>query len=142
MMTQILVLTGAQAVAVVVVRRVAFRPETRGASYIFQRHVSAERRSSAHSRLSVVKTGPGLELARRPYMMVEQSTQREQTERPIVCLVPKISCFPSRQSNSLHLPLITPSLVPHYLHLVHMPISPVAHSLTQNNGVNWVAMAD
>jgi len=28
------------------------------------------------------------------------------------------SCFPSRQSTSLHLPLITPSLVPHYLHLV------------------------
>ncbi|TNN45683.1 G-protein coupled receptor 4 [Liparis tanakae] len=38
------------------------------------------------------------------------------------------SCFPSRQSSSLHLPLIT-SLVPHYLHLVLMPVSPVAHSL-------------
>ncbi|TNN79011.1 hypothetical protein EYF80_010690 [Liparis tanakae] len=31
-------------------------------------------------------------------------------------------------SNSLHLPLIT-SLVPHYLHLVLTPFSPVAHSL-------------
>ncbi|TNN67301.1 hypothetical protein EYF80_022408 [Liparis tanakae] len=38
---------------------------------------------------------------------------------------PRRSCFPSRQSNSLHLPLIT-SLVPHYLHLVFMPVSPVA----------------
>ncbi|TNN77977.1 Diphosphoinositol polyphosphate phosphohydrolase 1 [Liparis tanakae] len=37
------------------------------------------------------------------------------------------SCFPSRQSNSLHLPLIT-SLVPHYLHLVLTPVSP-AHPL-------------
>ncbi|TNN51177.1 hypothetical protein EYF80_038595 [Liparis tanakae] len=39
-----------------------------------------------------------------------------------------VSCFPPRQSSSLHLPLIT-SLVPHYLHLVFMPVSPVAHSL-------------
>ncbi|TNN56928.1 hypothetical protein EYF80_032826 [Liparis tanakae] len=38
------------------------------------------------------------------------------------------SCFPSRQSNSLHLPLIT-SLVPHYLHLVLTPFSPAAHPL-------------
>ncbi|TNN33646.1 hypothetical protein EYF80_056194 [Liparis tanakae] len=38
------------------------------------------------------------------------------------------SCFPSRQSNSLHLPLIT-SLVPHSLHLVLTPFSPAAHPL-------------
>lgn len=94
---QILVLTGAQTVAVVVVRRVAFSPETRSASDIFQRHVSTERRSSAHSWLSVVKTGPSLELARRRYMMVEQSTQREQTERTIVCLVPKMQLFEEKK---------------------------------------------
>ncbi|TNN50263.1 hypothetical protein EYF80_039548 [Liparis tanakae] len=35
------------------------------------------------------------------------------------------SCFSSRQSNSLHLPLTT-SLVPHYLHLVLTPFSPAA----------------
>ncbi|TNN88752.1 hypothetical protein EYF80_001084 [Liparis tanakae] len=44
-----------------------------------------------------------------------------------------LSCFPSRQSNSLHLPLITPSLVPHYLHLVFMPVSPAAHSLIRTH---------
>ncbi|TNN78670.1 hypothetical protein EYF80_011074 [Liparis tanakae] len=43
------------------------------------------------------------------------------------------SCFPSRQSNSLHLPLIT-SLVPHYLHLVLTPFSPAAHPLVQHTG--------
>ncbi|TNN78514.1 hypothetical protein EYF80_011297 [Liparis tanakae] len=40
------------------------------------------------------------------------------------------SCFPSPQSNSLHLPLIT-SLVPHSLHLVLTPFSPAAHPLIE-----------
>ncbi|TNN75883.1 hypothetical protein EYF80_013853 [Liparis tanakae] len=39
------------------------------------------------------------------------------------------SCFPSRQSNSLHLPLITPSLVPHSHHLVLTSFSPAAPPL-------------
>ncbi|TNN75865.1 hypothetical protein EYF80_013835 [Liparis tanakae] len=45
----------------------------------------------------------------------------------------RTSCFPSRQSNSLHLPLIT-SLVPHSLHLVLTPFSPAAPPLANHMG--------
>ncbi|TNN84493.1 hypothetical protein EYF80_005193 [Liparis tanakae] len=43
------------------------------------------------------------------------------------------SCFPSRQSNSLHLPLTT-SLVPHSLHLVLTPFSPASDHLSLRVG--------
>ncbi|TNN88391.1 hypothetical protein EYF80_001173 [Liparis tanakae] len=64
------------------------------------------------------------------HLSSNSNTEQEKTKQQL--FVAGISCFPCRQSNSLHLPLIT-SLVPHYLHLVLTPFLPASDHLSSTH---------
>ncbi|TNN61464.1 hypothetical protein EYF80_028343 [Liparis tanakae] len=73
------------------------------------------------------KTTPGSKLLSAASNRDRAGKKRKESREDLQ----KRSCFPSRQSNSLHQPLIT-SLVPHYLHLVLTPFSPASDHLASS----------